>query len=215
VLDMKRGTVAFAMLLLCGSAAALLPTSASAAPASPQDEWFVGVSNPDFDEVDQGCPTTSNYDSTPNGPDLAVGDNIWGPTCEGIDRGYFQFQLPQLPAGATIQQASVTATEIFMSSCYTRPISLQQTGPIGPATDWNTQPAIGPTLGTHVFAGDRSGCDNGAVAGSFDVTAAIQQAVDNGWTQFTVVLTNDTDSGLGFARFADNPDLEIGYTPAS
>lgn len=219
----RRGRVAFGVLLLCGGVVGLVPASASAAPAGPADTpSLVVATNPAFDEVEQGapCDTVPLYDNSgPAGDDgdLGVGDNAFG-SCAGTVRAYYQFQLPSVINGATIDQATVEASEVYSTSCTaTKSIDLSVSGPIGAGTDWNSQPpASGPVASAAFGPAYNQNCPNhGVVDGGFDVTTSIQQAASGQAPTVTVVLTDDSGSATQFARFSDNPVLQISYTPAA
>jgi hypothetical protein len=185
-----------------------------------------------FDEVkqDSPCNGASYYNNSGSNADygqLGVGVSWWG-GCEGIQRAYYQWQLPHVIWGADIHLATVNATEVWQASwscSESRTVNLHWSGGIGGGTDYNNQP--GPHNGTGGWLGyststsvgaayNASGCTNPSSSpAGFTVTSPIAQSASAHSTQFTVALTQDGNESSGadvpFDRFADNPTLNIQY----
>ncbi|WP_432850720.1 LamG-like jellyroll fold domain-containing protein [Amycolatopsis sp. CA-161197] len=180
---------------------------------------------PAFDEVKQGqpCPNTSFYNRT--GPDgdnglLGVGYNNWD-SCIGIQRTYYQWQLPSVIWGAHIGNtsgqpaATVNVSKLYSAACGVSSTDyLHLTGGIGSGTSWNNQPSPGPVIGSATLrpAAGNNCVNNSAVPFGFNVSSQIATAAANHSSQFTVSLTgNETRGSLEFSRFSDNPSLQIFY----
>jgi hypothetical protein len=199
----------------------------------PSFGWHpVGANAPDFDEVKQGQPCTnvSLFDNTSSAGDganghgnLGAGYNKWS-SCIGIQRAYYQWQLPTVIWGARIGNvpgqpgAVVDVLKTYSASCIPSTDYLHWAGGIGTGTNWNNQPRYGPNIG------DTSGkpipngpngqlCPNAPQpSAGFDVSGQIQSSADNHSSQFTAVLTGNESSGSNeFSRFYDNPSLQIYY----
>jgi hypothetical protein len=198
--------------------------------ADPTLNWHtVYGGTPAFDEVkqDSPCNGASYYDNSGSNADygdLGVGVSWWG-GCEGIQRAYYQWQLPHVIWGADINLATVNATEVYQASwscSYSRTVNLHWAGGIGSGTDYNNQPgfvtgADAYSTSTTVGAAyNPSGCTNPSSSpAGFTVTTPIAKSAARHSTQFTVVLTQDgaesSGNDSGFDRFADNPTLNIQY----
>jgi hypothetical protein len=180
---------------------------------------------PAFDEVKQGspCPNTSFYNRT--GPDgdnglLGVGYNNWD-SCIGVQRTYYQWQLPSVIWGAHIGNAggqpaaTVNVSKLYSAACQVNSTDyLHWTGGIGSGTSWNNQPGPAPVIGVATLrpAAGNNCLNNSAVPFGFNVSSQIATAAANHASQFTVSLTgNETPGNLEFSRFSDNPSLQIFY----
>ena len=215
--------------------ATLLDSPSAAFPiyVDPTLNWHnAGGGTPAFDEVkqDSPCNGASYYNNAGSNADygqLGVGVSWWG-GCEGIQRAYYQWQLPHVIWGADIHLATVNATEVWQASwscSYSRTVNLHWSGGIGGGTDYDNQP--GPHNGTGGWLGyststtvgaayNASGCTNPSSSpAGFTVTTPIAQSASAHSTQFTVALTQDANESSGadtpFDRFSDNPTLNIQY----
>ena len=190
------------------------------------------VNSPDYDEVKQGQPCTnvSLFDNSGDAGDsgnLGVGYNKWN-SCYGIQRAYYQWQIPSVLWGATIGYvpgqpgAVVDVTKTYSASCISSTDYLHWAGGIGSGTNWNNQPSYGPGIpvssstnpqGVIGPANNPKFCTSGgAPSGGFDVTSQIQATANSHGTQFTAVLTGNESSGTNeFSRFSDTPTLQIFY----
>jgi Concanavalin A-like lectin/glucanases superfamily len=190
---------------------------------------------PAYDEVKQDAPcnSVSDYDNKSSSADygeLGVGylPEAYSPTCEGDERAYYQWKLPSVIDGGTINTSTVNVTEVWQASfacTLNRTINLHTTGGIGSGTDWNNKP--GNATGSGAFNGSTTigaaysdGCttDGDAYAG-FNVKTPIQTAAKDNWTQITFALTDDAAESAktitDFSRFSYNPtlDIEFGHAP--
>lgn len=179
---------------------------------------------PAFDEVKQGAPCANTSFFGNPGPDgdygfLGVGFNNWN-SCVGVERTYYQWQLPSVIWGAHIGNAgnqhgaTVNVSKAYSASCSVQSNDyLHWTGAIGPGTSWNNQPGPAGVIAqvTMGAAYNPTYCpNNGAVAAGFDVTAQIAQSAASHASQFTVGLSgNETPGNVEFSRFTDNPSLQI------
>ncbi|MBR7828698.1 hypothetical protein KDK95_20485 [Actinospica sp. MGRD01-02] len=189
--------------------------------------------SPAFDEVkqDSPCNGVSDYDNSGSSADygeLGVGyvPYATSATCEGIQRAFYQWSLPSVIDGGQIGSATVGVAERWQASfncSLSRTVNLHWSGGIGSGTNWNTRP--GYLGGSDYYDGTASvgaaynptGCpDNSTgVPGGFNVQGPIQTSANNHSSQITFALTDDTEEGAqtitDFARFSDNPTLNIAY----
>jgi Concanavalin A-like lectin/glucanases superfamily len=182
---------------------------------------------PAFDEVKQGAPCNhvSLYNNASAAGDLGnlgVGVNHWD-SCFGIEHAYYQWNLPHVIWGATINTATVNATETYTANCAaTSLVNLHWTGGIGAGTTWNNRPGFITPGGVNAAvnfgpAGGNNCPSNPTVTHGFNVLAGIKRDAAAHAGQFTAVLMEDSneapggDGGLGFKRFARNPTLQIEY----
>lgn len=197
----------------------------------PTLNWHTtGGGTPAFDEVKQYSPCNgqSYYNNSGSAGDygqLGVGTQWY--SCGGIQRAYYQWQLPHVIWGSDINLASVNATEVWQASfsCSTsRTVNLHWAGGIGSGTSYNNQPGFitgADAYSTSANVGaayNASGCTNPSSSpAGFTVTTPIAKSAARSSTQFTVALTQDKaeaggdSSGFYFDRFADNPTLNIQY----
>ncbi|TVT06683.1 LamG domain-containing protein, partial [Amycolatopsis bartoniae] len=171
-----------------------------------------------YAEVKQGgvCHGTSFYNgASTDGEPMGVGYNGWPstPLCIGIERTYYQWQLPTgLLAGAVINQATVTTAKEYSSSCVTTRDYLHLAGALptvngAPYVSWDNQQGPGPVVGFvdfgPAFNPDYCSTAPRAVYGGFDVTGWI----DPRWPTATFSLTGDESLNRdNFARFAPSVD---------
>ncbi|CAG7623966.1 SGNH/GDSL hydrolase family protein [Actinacidiphila bryophytorum] len=158
-------------------------------------------------EVQSGCPTTSNYDSTKYG-DPGVGDNVYS-GCVGIERSYFQLGIPSGIWGTHIVSAVINTTETYAAQCdTTSTVTMYLTSAISSKTTWNAKPAAGTKIDSHSFA---PACSS-YVSGGFAATSTVASAAAGHWSSLTYVLINGSESnGYHFKRFAANPSVSITY----
>jgi hypothetical protein len=203
----------------------------------PNFQWSqVAATSPAFDEVKQGSPCNhvplyDNASAEPgpgNAGNLGVGVNNfpgWG--CLGIERTYYEWTLPSVIWGATINSATVEALKTYSADCQPTTavqnigVDLSWAGGINSGTDWNNQPGYGPPiavdpLGPAAWGDSCQG--NGAIGMAFSVTGAIGQQAASYAGTFTAALTENSEEAshddLGFSRFSDNPALQIYYDHA-
>ncbi|WUH93303.1 hypothetical protein OG900_26440 [Streptomyces sp. NBC_00433] len=161
-------------------------------------------------EVQSGCSTTSNYDSTKYG-DPGVGDNTYS-GCVGVERSYFQLGIPSGIWGAHIVSAVINTTETYAAQCdTTSTVNMYLTSAISSKTTWSNKPAAGTRIDSHSFA---PACTS-YVPGGFTATSTVASAAAGHWSSLTYVLANANESnGYHFKRFAANPTVSITYNHA-
>lgn len=161
-----------------------------------------------WNEVQQGCPTTtSNYDSTQYG-DPGVGDNTFS-GCVGVERSYFQLAFPSSLWGSHIVSAVINLTETYAAQCSTTStVNLYQTSAINSKFSWNTKPAAGTKIGSHSFA---PACSSYVPGGVSAMDAAKAAAKGSSSVLPFVLINANESSGNHFKRFATNPSLSITY----
>ncbi|PWI45259.1 hypothetical protein CK485_03665 [Streptomyces sp. ICBB 8177] len=180
---------------------------------------------PAFDEVKQGCSSTSFYDESSDRADdgyLGVGYNGWieGDCDTGDEHALYQWNLPSLLWGAHINSATVKATEVYSASCtagsYT--VNLHWSKGIGSGTDWNNRPGYNSYSTSTDFgrAYNPTHCpSSGSVSEGFNVLAPIKDDAAGHSSSFTATLSEDSAESRhdddGFSRFAHNPALEIQF----
>jgi hypothetical protein len=170
--------------------------------------WQTGYKQ-HFDEVQQGCSTAKNFDSTQYG-DPAAGDNtFWD--CLGIERSYYQLSIPSQIYGAKIMNAAFNLKETYSASCSTSDaIHVGWSGAINGNTTWQNAPS-NKYLATANFG---PACKSQPSAG-FNITSTIGSAASNRWSNLTLSVTNTNESdGTYLKRFATNPTFSIEYDHA-
>jgi Concanavalin A-like lectin/glucanases superfamily len=177
---------------------------------------------PAFDQTKQGSPCNGvpEYDSTSSANDsgqLGAGYNGFAGGCDGDYHSYYQWVIPHVIWGATINPSTtvVNVTEVYSATCATTSytVDLHQSGAIGSGTDWNNRP--GATKGgVHATASFGNACSSNPSA-SFNVAAAVTAATSGHASTFTAYLSEDSSESsaneVPFKRFADNPDLQVQY----
>jgi hypothetical protein len=175
-----------------------------------------------YDEVQQGCPSQSNLDSTSYG-DPGVGYNGYS-GCVGIERSYFQIAMPaNIPSNATILSGTGTLnTQLYYAAAngsHTDTVSVAVTGGIGSGTTWNNQPCR-----WDINAGACSSGTSGSTTVTtttnypsnidpvFNITGALQAAVAHSYSNLTLGLFNSSESdSASFIRFYPTPTLSATY----
>ncbi|MEV0095935.1 hypothetical protein [Streptomyces sp. NPDC050738] len=189
---------------------ALLTGSATHYPVYIDPSWnphTLPGSRQHFVEVQQGCPTAKNWDSTRYG-DPGVGMNSWS-GCIGLERSYFQLGIPSAVWGTHIVDAVVNTMSTGSSSCsLSASANLYSANSFGSGTTWNNRPGLVSKLGTQSFG---PACSSYQSKG-YGVTSTIAKVAAGksaSWT-FALLNTNESDGAL-FRRFAANPSLSITY----
>ncbi|OIV39499.1 hypothetical protein BIV57_00140 [Mangrovactinospora gilvigrisea] len=181
-------------------------------------------SAPAFDEVKQGCPGNSFYNSTSDladGGRLGVGYNGWpeGYCYTGREHAVYQWNLSSTLYGAHINSATVEASEVYTAGCSgSHTVNLHWSGGLHSNTDWSNRPgylsystsaSYGPSYNPTYCSG------NGTVSHGLSVTSPIAHNAAENASTFTATLSEDSlessHDDSGFARFADNPALEVFY----
>jgi hypothetical protein len=162
-----------------------------------------------YAELQEGCPTAKNYDSTQYG-DPGVGYNSWS-GCIGLERAYYQLAVPSSVDNSHIVSATVNVKENYSASCsLSSDVYLYWSGAISSGTTWNTRPALSGKLATKSFG---PACTS-EPSGGFSVTDTIKKGVKVPWKSWTFALIN-SQSGSGdgnyFKRFDSNPSMSITY----
>ncbi|HEX6391959.1 MAG TPA: RHS repeat-associated core domain-containing protein [Acidimicrobiales bacterium] len=128
--------------------------------------------------------------------------------------------------GTTIANAVWNIYPEWSYSCTPEPVSAYLTGPIGPGTTWNAQPAQLTGQDTQTFAqqnpyfpggNPNTACPTNGNPIQFNVTNAIQQAVANGWTNTTLGLYTNESNPYYWKQVSDGATLEVSYyhTPST
>ena len=177
-----------------------------------------------YDETQSACPTASHYNtSDPAYWSLGVGYDGFGDDCNGSN-GYadadYLVGVPSAIWGANLDTATINAQEAYTASCSASAnVALISTGAINSGTDWNNQPAAGPTESTVNVGPSTESCNSTYDESSsawlgvgFNVLPAMAEAASGHWSGFTFRLTepgnsNDTD----WKRFGKNPYLAVEY----
>ncbi|MDI5964913.1 LamG-like jellyroll fold domain-containing protein [Streptantibioticus silvisoli] len=173
--------------------------------------WKTGYKQ-HFDEVQQGCPSAQNFDSTAYG-DPGVGDNAYS-GCLGVERAFYQLGIPSTIYGGAVEKATFNLRESYSASCsISSTVDLYLSAVIHSSTDWSpNQPghshspvksqSIGPACTSQPSTG-------------FDLTTTVRQAATDRWSNLTLGVFNSSESNsLDFKRFATNPTLSIEYDHA-
>jgi Concanavalin A-like lectin/glucanases superfamily len=173
-----------------------------------------GIMN--FTEVQQGCPSYNNYDSTSTEDEgLGVGNITTNSSCPGAYRAFYQDSLGGLNSSDTVISAYANFAEINSSqdACgVNEPISLDWTDGIPDPSGWNAQPGIVQTLVSGSVATVGYGDKCGTAYKSWQLPTSVMQNMANGnvsnltWGLFGNEGTADTAE-----RFAGNPTITINY----
>ncbi|MET7646438.1 hypothetical protein ABZS83_22980 [Streptomyces sp. NPDC005426] len=160
-----------------------------------------------FIEVQSGCPTAKNYDSTQYG-DPGVGYNGWS-GCVGIERSYFQLAIPSSVWSTHVVSAVVNVMETSSSSCAeSSGVSLRSAHAFSSGTTWNNRPSLISNLGSQTFG---PACSSHPSKG-YSVTSTIAKAATARQGSWTFALLNSSESDrVLFKRFAANPSMTITY----
>lgn len=183
-----------------------------------------------FVEVQEGCPTYTNYDVSEGDssyPGNGIGYNWWD-TCIGPYRSYYQFNTSSLIATLTAADATTPTADIWVQSasldasvkygadfsCSDKwPVYLDWSGAINSSTDWNNKPGLNASDQQRSFStpsGPNPSSSCSAQSINFDVTYAIANVVNNNANSITFRFDgNETDSSstsnIGFMRIGNNP----------
>ncbi|WP_370078094.1 hypothetical protein [Streptacidiphilus sp. MAP12-16] len=170
--------------------------------------WTTGYKQ-HFAEVQEGCSTAQNFDSTTYG-NPGVGDNTFT-GCIGIERAYYQLGIPSTIYGATVHKATFNLQETYSASCsVSDSINLRWAGAIGTTTSWRNQPGSSYLTSANIGPACTSQPSTG-----FDITSTIGSAATNRWPDLTFGVFNSTESdSTYFKRFVTNPTLSIEYDHA-
>jgi YD repeat-containing protein len=170
-----------------------------------------------WDEVQQGYPTTSNYDAAP-GSGLAVGyQGFSSPT--GIERTYYNLSVPTSIYGSTVISATLNTTVTYAatSGSNTDTVNVYSTCAISSSTTWNSQPchdsSVNPNYPNPVVAKSFTTTSQSPnLAVSFNVQPSMQLLANGSHNNWTIGLYNSTETNdVDLVRFADNPTFSITY----
>ncbi|MFC1432489.1 LamG-like jellyroll fold domain-containing protein [Streptacidiphilus sp. N1-3] len=177
---------------------------------------------PAFDEVKQGCPGDSFYNKTGALEDngyLGVGYNGWqeGQCYTGDEHAVYQWKLGSTLWGATINTATVNATDVYSASCATTAtVNLHWSKGMGSGVDWSNRPGYNnyTTSQSYGPAYNPTYCPgNGPVTHGFNVQPVFKLLAGQHATTFTATLSEDSlessRNDLGLKRFDHNPALEV------
>ncbi|MFF2521812.1 SGNH/GDSL hydrolase family protein [Streptomyces liangshanensis] len=170
---------------------------------------FASSTRQHFIEVQQGCSTAKNYDSTQYG-DPGVGYNAFS-GCIGTERSYFQLAVPSAIWGTHIVSATIDAQENYSASCsLSANVALYWSGAISAGTTWSNKPALSSNLGSKSFG---PACTSHP-SGGYAVTSTIAKGAAAHWKSWTFALVSSQEAssdGNYFKRFASNPSMSITY----
>ncbi|ETA71174.1 LamG-like jellyroll fold domain-containing protein [Actinospica robiniae] len=180
-----------------------------------------------YDEIKQGSPCNSqSYTNDTAEDDNSLGVGWTNTYCGGYQRTFYQWKLPPAIAKATIQVATVKATENWQASfscSESRTVDLHLAVGIGAGTDYNnTNPGYITGSGAYSTSAsvgaayNPSGCQNPITSpASFTVTTPVQAAATSSASQITFVMDQGSNTNYAdFDRFTDNPTLNISYDHA-
>lgn len=210
---------------LRGGALELTPSRALLATASPAHPVYIDPAvNPassgteGYVEVQQGCPTYLTYNvKQTNGEGIGY-QNSPGSACEGLYRSFYTINTANLNSSMVISSATLLTAETYGSdlACSdTWPVTLEWTGPITSATDWNNKPGVVSTLGTAYPK--TAWCGTQDV--NFNVTSVMQSNAAHNYAAWTFGLFGDeallgqsacspsSEYNCGFMRFNSNPSV--------
>jgi len=168
------------------------------------------AANPGFVEVQQGCASSEDYDSTtyePNGE--GVGDNTWS-GCIGLERTYYQFALNSKIFGTDIDTATLKTDELYSASCSasSNVAVYEASSTIGSGTTWNYKPGLGSSALDTQSVG--SACTSNPSIG-FSVLSAVSADAAASKGTLTLALVGDESDGDDFRRFSTNPTVVVQY----
>jgi hypothetical protein len=160
-----------------------------------------------YDEIQQGCPTTSNYNSTTYSGDPAVGLNSFS-GCLGKERSFWRVGIPSAIWNTHIVSATVNTIETYSSSCSaSATVHLWSTGGISGSTTWNHP----PTMSTDVTSKSVGPACSSSPTVGFTVTSKAIDAAAGHWSSWTFGLVGNETSGTYRKRFVTNPSIQITY----
>ena len=160
-----------------------------------------------FDEIQQGCPSTSNYNSTTYSGNPAVGLNSFS-DCIGKERSFWRVAIPSAIWGTHVVGATVNTIETDSSSCSASgTVHLWSTGGISASTTWSHP----PTMSTDVTSTSVGPACTSSPPVSFTVTSKAVDAAAGKWTSWTFGLVGNETSGTYRKRFETNPSIQITY----
>jgi RHS repeat-associated protein len=139
-------------------------------------------------------------------PPMGVGNN----SNYLIQRSYYRMTIPSQLTGSTILSATFngTVTGASTSASTSHTVTLHSSGPISSATTWDNQPSWGASTPTTFTTASTT--PNKAV--SWNVESMVQSAVNGGETNWTVALTNASEtSSTYWVSFSDDPTISITY----
>lgn len=159
-----------------------------------------------FTEVQQGCPSAQNFDSTAYG-NPGVGDNAFS-GCIGIERAFYQLGIASTVYGASIEKATFNLKETYSASCSaSATINVRLSAVINSSTDWNNQPGTSALTSSSIGPACTSQPSTG-----FDITSTVQKAATDRWSNLTLAVFSASEStSTNFKRFVTNPTLSIEY----
>ncbi|WUH91013.1 phospholipase A2 [Streptomyces sp. NBC_00433] len=161
-----------------------------------------------WDQVQQGYPTTSNYDTTPEGGNGVGYQGFSSPT--GIERTYYQVGIPSAIWGGQVLSASMKLTESKSSSCGTTAYGVQawSSNGIGASTTWSNAPAKVTQQDSVNFG---PACTS-TPSGNFDFLNQVTNAAANHWANITFVMVNSSETNdVQLKRFSSAASLSITY----
>ncbi|MEV1008678.1 LamG-like jellyroll fold domain-containing protein [Streptomyces sp. NPDC049881] len=116
-------------------------------------------------------------------------------------------------AGTEVVSAEFVVRNVHSASCTGREVQLWRTKGINSSTTWDSQNASGfwvEELDSRVFAYGYDGC--AARDAEFNVTSAVREAADNGWSTLTFGMQATSESDpLTWKRFSDAAFLRVEY----
>jgi hypothetical protein len=188
-------------------------------------------SNNGFVEVQQGCPTATNYNVTQN-PGTYAGNGIgynWWDSCLGVFRSYYQFDTSGLlsdangaPSGGQlwVQSATLYAWVKYgadWTCSHNWPVNLDWTGSINSGTNWSNKPGNNAndqrqSVTTPPGPNANSSCTGQTL--NFSVAYAMSYIIDPAHPASNITFglsgnetASSSSSNIGFMRIGNNPDI--------
>ncbi|MFD0636066.1 hypothetical protein ACFQ9X_35325 [Catenulispora yoronensis] len=174
------------------------------------DPWFSGGSMYWVTVSNKGYNTYNN-----SSMDARLGYCGWTGCNYDVMRSYFDMDVSGIAARngfhANLTSAYFYITQDHDASCSSEPTDINESGWVDGNTKWP-----GPLqrqLDTQWSdAGGNSACPKSAGVVAFNVASGIQDAINYGWTTFTVGLHADNESDpYQWKRFWNNPHLDIDF----
>ncbi|QMU77976.1 LamG domain-containing protein [Streptacidiphilus sp. PB12-B1b] len=197
------------------SAAARLGHGAPKLPEYIDPTWSLPTATggeANFTEVQAGCPSYNNYDSSSTAKEgLGVGNVETNSSCPGAYRSFYQDSLGGIGSDDQITHSVVNLSEVYsaQSGCgISEPISLYQTGLMSSPSSWSNQPGKINDIDNFTVATD-GGC--GVNSYTVDITGAMQALAAGNNTNLTWGLYGNESSSDTLVRFNSNPTITTTY----
>ena len=165
-----------------------------------------------FTEVQAGCPSYNNYDSSSTAKEgLGVGNVETGTSCPGAYRSFYQDSLGGVGSNDQITHSVINISEVYssQSGCgISEPIYLYSTSGIPDPSSWSSQPGKVNNINNYTVATDGS-C--GVNSYAFDITGEMQALASGNNTTLTWGLYGNESTANTLVRFNSNPTITTTY----